>query len=175
MDKPTPPPATSPQQPEKSQAWSLDPLRRNRFRVRLLLAVQRMSTPRSRLTRRLRRTMRDWLGFQLSSDFRSSSFGPGLFLPHPYGIVVHARVRLGRDVTLYQNVTIGEDNRRPGVPVLGDDVVVGAGAVILGPVTVGNRACVGANAVVVDDVQPNTTVGGIPARTLSPRPKLTTD
>ena len=82
---------------------------------------------------------RDVLGLTLSSDFRSRRFGTQLFLPHPYGIVVHAGVVLGDRCTLFQHVTIGENTTRPGMPVLGDDVVVGAGAVIMGAVSVGDR------------------------------------
>ena len=169
MGKLTPAEGVFPTQPENGQTWSLDPLRRNRWRVRLLLALLGRSAPRLAILRRLRRGLRDALCNQLGSDFKSTDFGPRLFLPHPFGIVVHARVRLGRRVTLFQNVTLGEDNERPGVPVLGDDIIVGAGAVILGAVTIGSGARIGANAVVLRDIPEGAVAVGIPARVVRTR------
>jgi serine O-acetyltransferase len=142
--------------------WGIDPRRRNRRVVRVLLRVAAAPT-RSRLARKIRRTVHDLLGVYLGTDFRCRRFGAHLYLPHPYGIVVHAGVVIGDRCTLFQHVTIGETTTGPGVPALGDDVVVGAGAAILGDVRVGDGAHVGANAVVIDDVPAGAVVVGIPA------------
>lgn len=147
-----------------TKRWGIDPRRRNRLVVRCLLALAAAHPTRSRLRNRLNRALRDALSLTLGTDFRCRHFGSQLFLPHPFGIVVHAGVVLGDGCTLFQHVTIGETTTRPGVPVLGDDVVVGAGAVILGAIKVGDGARVGANAVVLDDVDADTIVVGNPAR-----------
>jgi len=79
------------------------------------------------------------------------------------GTVVHGRAVIGEDVTIASNVTIGGRSRHEAVPVIEDDVYIGTGARILGPVTVGRGAVVGANAVVLRDVSPYSVVAGIPA------------
>jgi serine O-acetyltransferase len=93
---------------------------------------------------------------------RGAEFGPGFVLIHSDGVVINGTVRGGANVKIEHQVTIGAEKRQS--PVLGDDVFVGAGAKVLGPVTVGDRAKVGANAVVVKDVPPDATVVGIPAK-----------
>ncbi len=93
-------------------------------------------------------------------------FGGGLLLPHPNGILIHPKAELGPNCLVFQQVTIGFGSR-PGAPRLGGHVDVGAGAKILGGVTVGDHARIGANAVVVDDVPPRTTAVGVPARVIT--------
>jgi serine O-acetyltransferase len=88
----------------------------------------------------------------------------GLHMPHPNGIVIHTDVVVGPNCLIFQQVTLGSNGR--GVPVLGGHVDVGAGAKIIGPVRIGDHAVIGANAVVTSDVEPGTTVVGIPARPL---------
>jgi len=92
----------------------------------------------------------------------SASIGPGLCLMHSAGIVVGHEVRTGRGLRLYQGVTLG-DGSRPGQPVLGDDVTVGAGACVLGPVRVGDRVVIGAGAVVTRDLPDDVVATGAPA------------
>ena len=93
----------------------------------------------------------------------SASAGPRLVLPHGgRGVVLHPTVRIGSGVTLYHQVTIGVRDVDQGGSV-GDDVLIGAGAKILGAVHVGDGARVGANAVVLTDVPPGATAVGIPA------------
>lgn len=99
---------------------------------------------------------------------RGAAIGPGLVLPHPGGIVLGA-ARIGRDVTIYQNVTLGARGFDPHHdlstrPVIGDGVVLGAGAVVLGPVTVGAGATVAANSLALRDVPPGATALGVPAQ-----------
>jgi serine O-acetyltransferase len=98
---------------------------------------------------------------------RGAEFGPGFVLVHGTGVVINGGVRGGSNVKLEHQVTIGAERRQN--PVLGDDVFVGAGAKIIGPVAVGSGARVGANAVVVRDVPAHATVVGIPARVVRQR------
>ena len=91
-----------------------------------------------------------------------AQFGPGLVLVHPIGVVINSAVRGGRNICIESSVVIGDN--RGLVPVLGDDLFIGSGAKIIGGVTLGSGARVGANAVVVHDVPPGVTVVGIPAR-----------
>jgi serine O-acetyltransferase len=93
---------------------------------------------------------------------RGAEFGPGFVLIHSIGVVINGSVCGGANVKIAHQVTIGAERRQS--PVIGNDVFIGAGAKILGSVTVGDGAKVGANAVVVRDVPPHTTVVGIPAK-----------
>jgi len=98
---------------------------------------------------------------------RGADFGPGLVLVHSMGIVINGEVRGGSGVTIMQQVTLGADERR--CPTVGDGVFIGAGAKIIGPVSIGDGARIGANAVVIYDVPAYATVGGIPARVVRRR------
>lgn len=84
--------------------------------------------------------------------------GGGLLLPHPNGIVIHPSSVIGPNCLLFQQVTLA------GGPILGGHVDIGAGAKVLGAITLGDHAVVGANAVVTQDVPAGVTVVGIPAR-----------
>ena len=94
---------------------------------------------------------------------RGAEFGPGFVLFHAGGVVINGRVRGGENVHLQHEVTLG-DNGYGETPVLGSNVLVGAGAKVIGSIAVGDGARIGANAVVVKNVAPHTTVVGIPAR-----------
>jgi serine O-acetyltransferase len=106
------------------------------------------------------------VGAFCNCDFTLRFVGPGLALPHPYGIVIHDRARIGSGCTVMQHVTIGSSPEKSGVPTLGDGVFVGVGAVILGEVKIGTRARIGANSVVLSDVPDGATAVGAPARVL---------
>jgi len=95
-----------------------------------------------------------------------ATIGRRFFIDHGVGVVIGETAEIGDDVTLYQGVTLGGTSWNQGKrhPTLGDGVVVGAGAKVLGPFTVGAGARVGSNAVVVKEVAPGTTVVGIPAK-----------
>lgn len=97
--------------------------------------------------------------------------GRRFFIDHGTGVVIGETAEIGQDVTLYQGVTLGGTTLNPGKrhPTLGDGVIVGAGAKVLGPFTVGANARIGSNAVVVKEVPPGVTVVGIPARVVAPR------
>jgi putative colanic acid biosynthesis acetyltransferase WcaB len=98
--------------------------------------------------------------------------GPGLGLRHAYGLVVHPNTVLGRDVILKHGVTLGHrgDESDDGpVPVIGDRVVFGPHAQVLGGVSVGDDARIGAGAVVVTDVPAGASAVGVPARIIEPK------
>jgi serine O-acetyltransferase len=99
---------------------------------------------------------------------RGAEFGPGFVLFHANGVVINGKVRAGANVHLHHEVTIGDslDGRSP---VLGNDIHIGAGAKVFGPIAIGDGARIGANAVVVHDVAADTTVVGIPAKPVQRR------
>jgi serine O-acetyltransferase len=92
--------------------------------------------------------------------------GEGFFIDHGMGVVIGETAIIGKNVTLYQGVTLGGTGKEKGKrhPTIGDNVVIGTGAKILGNITIGENSYVGANAVVVKDVPPNSTVVGVPGR-----------
>ena len=93
--------------------------------------------------------------------------GRGLIIEHAFDVVISGDAVLGDDVVLRNGVTIGLRHRAfRGSPVIGNRVDIGAGAKILGPITVGDDVSIGANAVVLTDVPPNSIAVGIPARIL---------
>lgn len=96
--------------------------------------------------------------------------GRRFFIDHGACVVIGETAVIGDDVTLYHGVTLGGTTWNPGKrhPTLGNGVVVGAGAKILGPITVGDNARVAANSVVIDAVRPGMTVVGIPGRMVLP-------
>jgi len=97
-----------------------------------------------------------------------ATIGRRFFIDHGMGVVIGETAEIGDDVTLYHGVTLGGTSWKEGKrhPTLGDGVVVGAGAKILGPIVIGAGAKVGSNAVVVKDVPAGATAVGIPARIL---------
>ena len=95
-----------------------------------------------------------------------AELGRRLFIDHGMGVVIGETAEVGDDVLLFHGVTLGGRSMRPGKrhPTLGDNVTVGAGAKILGPVSIGSGVQVGANAVVITDVPTDHLAVGIPAR-----------
>lgn len=95
-----------------------------------------------------------------------AKIGRGLFIDHGMGVVIGETAVIGDNVLLYQEVTLGGTGLEKGKrhPTIGNNVVIGAGAKILGNITIGDNSYIGANAVVVKDVPPNSTVVGVPGR-----------
>lgn len=93
-----------------------------------------------------------------------AEIGEGIFIDHGSGVVIGETAEIGRNVTLYQGVTLGGTGFQSGKrhPTVGDNVTIGSGAKLLGPLTVGANAKIGANTVVVEDVPANSTVVGNP-------------
>ena len=112
-----------------------------------------------------------WLS-QIAKFFTGIEIHPGaeiggrFFIDHGMGVVIGETAIIGDDVLLYQGVTLGGTGLQKGKrhPTVGNNVVIGAGAKVLGNITIGDSSYIGANAVVIKDVPPNSTVVGVPGR-----------
>jgi len=96
-----------------------------------------------------------------------ATIGEGLFIDHGMGIVIGETAVIGDNCTIYHGVTLGGRGRVKGSkrhPTIGDNVLIGAGAKILGPVTIGSGSSIGANAVILHDIPANSTVVGVPGK-----------
>ena len=95
-----------------------------------------------------------------------ATIGGGLFIDHGMGVVIGETTIIGENVTLYQGVTLGGTGKQKEKrhPTIGNNVVVGTGAKILGNITIGDNSYIGANAVVIKDVPANSTIVGVPGR-----------
>jgi len=104
-----------------------------------------------------------------------ATIGERVFIDHGMGVVIGETAEVGDDVTLYQGVTLGGTSLDKGKrhPTLKNGVIVGGGAMVLGPITIGDHAIVGANAVVVKDVPDGVTVAGVPAKIVRGRRQAT--
>ncbi|MBV8757225.1 MAG: serine acetyltransferase [Deltaproteobacteria bacterium] len=125
--------------------------RTNPFVSRVLIAMTHHRVP---VVHRVLQTVLNCdIGCELPKDTR---------IGHPFGIVIHAGAKIGRNVVILHQVTIGERtlDSTAAAPRIGDNVYIGAGAKVLGDITVGDGARIGANAVVTKDVPPGATVVG---------------
>ncbi len=97
---------------------------------------------------------------------QAARIGHGLFIDHGMGVVIGETAEIGENVTMYQGVTLGGTGKDKGKrhPTIGNNVVIAAGASVLGPIKVGDNSKVGAGSVVLKDVPPNCTVVGVPGR-----------
>ena len=94
----------------------------------------------------------------------NSHVSTDIYFPHMQNIVIGEGVRIGKLCTIFQDVTLGQN--KGGYPVIGDNVIIYSGAKIIGDISIGNNAIIGANAVVVKDVSDNMIMGGIPAKVI---------
>jgi len=122
------------------------------FRLKLYLAARLVS-----------QFGRQWTGIEIHPG---AVIGRGLFIDHGMGVVIGETAVVGNNVLLYQGVTLGGTGIRKGKrhPTVGDNVVIGAGAKVLGDIKIGDNSYIGANAVVIKDVPPNSTEVGVPGR-----------
>ncbi len=106
---------------------------------------------------------RFWTGIEIHPG---ATIGRGLFIDHGMGVVIGETTIIGDDCTIYQGVTLGGTGKEKGKrhPTLGNNVMVGSGAKVLGPFTVGDNSKIAAGAVVLSEVPPNSTCVGVPAR-----------
>jgi len=115
------------------------------------------------LPRFISQAMRFFTGIEIHPG---AAIGKGFFIDHGTGVVIGETTIIGDNVTLYQGVTLGGTGKEKGKrhPTLGNSIVVGTGAKVLGNITIGDNSYIGANAVVIKDVPPNSTVVGVPGR-----------
>ncbi len=122
------------------------------------------------IARIISQTIRFFTGIEIHPG---AKIGKNLFIDHGMGVVIGETSEIGDNVTIYHNVTLGGSS--PSInserqrnekrhPTIGNDVVIGSGAQIIGPIIIGNNARIAANAVVVKDVPENATMVGIPAK-----------
>ena len=159
-----------------ASVFSRDPAARNVFEV-VTCYPGFHARLMHRLTHRLWNARLKWLARFLAYLTRAltgieihpgATIGRRFFIDHGMGVVIGETAEIGDDVTLYHGVTLGGTSWKEGKrhPTLGNGVVVGAGAKILGPILVGAGAKIGSNAVVVKEVPAGATAAGIPARIL---------
>lgn len=130
-------------------------------------AARRWPWPARRLGSRLYGVAKLGLDLTLGTVLhRETEIGAGLFLIHPHNIKVHPKAVLGARVRLNHDVTIGMQPDSDVAPVIGNDVLIGAGAKILGPVVIGDGAVIAANSLVISDIPAGHTAMGVPARPL---------
>src|SRR5919197_1765471 len=109
------------------------------------------------------RVVSHWSRFMTGIEIHpAAKLGPGLFIDHGMGVVIGETAEVGQNVTLYQGVTLGGTGFATGKrhPTVECNVTIGSGAKLLGPITIGHGANIGANEVVIHDVPPNSTVVG---------------
>ena len=161
-------------QPEIKACFERDPAARNLIEVlltysglhaiichRVAHALEIMKVP---VGPRLIMTFAHWVtGIEIHP---AATIGRGLFIDHGMGVVIGETTVIGDHVTLFQGVTLGGTGKERGKrhPTIGHHVVIGAGAKILGNITVGDDSMIGANAVVIRDVPNHSTVVGVPGR-----------
>ncbi len=106
-----------------------------------------------------------WTGIEIHPG---ATIGKGLFIDHGAGVVIGETAQIGDNCTIYQGVTLGGTGKDNGKrhPTLGNNVMIGAGAKVLGPFNVGDNSKIAANAVVLSEVEADSTCVGVPARTV---------
>ena len=115
------------------------------------------------MARWISQCVRFWTGIEIHPG---ATIGKGLFIDHGMGVVIGETAIIGDNCTIYQGVTLGGTGKEKGKrhPTLGNNVMIGSGAKVLGPFTVGDNSKIAAGAVVLSEVPPNSTCVGVPAR-----------
>ena len=115
------------------------------------------------LARYISQTCRFWTGIEIHPG---AKIGKGLFIDHGMGVVIGETTEIGDNVTIYQGVTLGGTGKETGKrhPTIGNNVMIGCGAKVLGPFYVGDNSKIASNAVVLSEVPANSTCVGVPAR-----------
>ncbi len=139
------------------------------YRMGRWCRVKKLNVIAALLERMMRHTSHCWIS-------TLAEIGPGFVVAHVCGIVIPPETRIGRNCTIRHNASLGGNYGKKGVdgrgtPTLGDDISIGPGAVILGPITVGSNTIIGANAVVTKSVPENSVVGAFRAEVLGQRTK----
>lgn len=118
------------------------------------------------ITKLIQRHLKFKFGLQIHSY---GKIDKGLYIPHFSGVFINGNVIIGKNFTISQGVSIGVTNRgsKSGTPVIGDNVYIGPGAKIIGNVNIGNDVAIGANAVVTKDLPPFAVAVGVPAKIIS--------
>lgn len=136
-----------------------------RFQLRLRrLEYLTNCQPWRLLSRAVLEVMNHNLAVRLGVTIPKNVFGPGLCLVHRGTVVVNPDAKVGANCRIHPSTSIGDYN---GAPTLGENVYIGPGAKLYGPITIGDNVAIGANAVVNNSFPSNCTIGGIPARKLS--------
>ncbi|MBU0684512.1 MAG: serine O-acetyltransferase [Thermoplasmatota archaeon] len=132
--------------------------------IRLHRSAHRLYLKKRYKTARMINYISRWL---TGADIHPGAvIGKNFFIDHATGVVIGETAEIGDNVSIYQGVTLGgvATEKKKRHPTIGNNVVIGAGATILGPVTIGDNVRVGAGSVVVKSVPPNSTVVGVPAK-----------
>ena len=154
---------------EAKSFWSWSPSRSLLASLRLHQRVAGSTNPWHAVLRKVAVLRHRFWSIVTGADIPlGCRIGGGLLLPHPNGVVIHDDVVIGPNCLIFQQVTLGSNGA--GVPTIGGQVDFGAGAKVIGPVTIGDHALIGANAVVVCDVPAWASAVGVPARVLPRRP-----
>ena len=159
---------------EISAIMDRDPAARNAFEVFFMypgfhavfwhrLSHWLFKKKRYTLARYVSQTIRFWTGIEIHPG---AKIGKGLFIDHGLGVIIGETTEIGDNCTIYQGVTLGGTGKDVGKrhPTIGNNVLIGAGAKVLGPFKVGDNSKIAANAVVLSEVPENTTCVGVPAR-----------
>lgn len=159
---------------EISAIMDRDPAARNAFEVFFMypgfhavfwhrLSHWLFKKKRYTLARYVSQTIRFWTGIEIHPG---ATIGKGLFIDHGMGVIIGETTEIGDNCTIYQGVTLGGTGKDIGKrhPTIGNNVLIGAGAKVLGPFKVGDNSKIAANAVVLSEVPENTTCVGVPAR-----------
>lgn len=115
------------------------------------------------IARLISQLMRFWTGIEIHPG---ATIGKGLFIDHGMGVVIGETTEIGDNVTIYQGATLGGTGKDTGKrhPTIGNNVVISAGARVIGPITIGDNSKIGAGAVVLKDSPPGCTIVGVPGR-----------